>query len=147
MADAPNQILIVEDEPLIAMELEELVQDLGCAVVGPVASAQTALTLLSQQECDGAILDIRIRDGTSLAVADELSRLGKPWIFTTGCDPTTLNDRYDNVPLVIKPFLRSHVSSLIEDMLGQRALRAAGVRSPSGGAARRSVPGNLEPRR
>jgi DNA-binding NarL/FixJ family response regulator len=117
MENTQSRILIVEDEPLIAMELEELVQELGCEAVGPAGDVPTALRLLADRELDAAVLDIKINGDTSFTIADELLRLGKPWIFTTGCDAEVLDGHYSDVPLVIKPFSREDVSALITEMV------------------------------
>jgi CheY-like chemotaxis protein len=117
MENTQSRILIVEDEPLIAMELEELVQELGCEPVGPAGDVPTALRLLADRELDAAVLDIKINGDTSFTIADELLRLGKPWIFTTGYGAEVLDGHYSDVPLVIKPFLREDVSALITEMV------------------------------
>jgi len=116
-----GRILIVEDEPLIAMELAELVKELRCEVLGPARDMPTALRLLADHQLDAAILDINIDGDRSFVVADELSRLGKPWIFTTGYDAEILNGRYADVPFVTKPFSTEDLSSLITQILPRDA--------------------------
>ena len=57
------RILVVEDEMLIAVMIEETLQDLGCVVVGPVAKLDAALRLARDEALDAAILDVTIRGG------------------------------------------------------------------------------------
>lgn len=117
MDDTGARILIVEDEPLIAMELEDLVQELGFVPVGPATSLPTALKLVTESEVDACILDINIAGEMGLPVADELHRLGKPWIFTTGYEADVLDGHYPDVPVVSKPFARSDLASLVQKMV------------------------------
>jgi CheY-like chemotaxis protein len=117
MDDTGPRILIVEDEPLIAMELEDLVQRLGLVPVGPAMDLPTALKLVTESEVDACILDINIAGQMGLPVADELHRLGKPWIFTTGYDADVLNGQYPEVPIVTKPFERSDLARLVQQMV------------------------------
>lgn len=66
------RILVVEDEMLIAVLIEEMLQGLGCHVVGPVSRLDAALRLAHEEPLDAAILDVRIRGGQVYPVAEEL---------------------------------------------------------------------------
>ena len=70
------RILVVEDEMLIAMLIEETLQELGCVVVGPVARLDTALQLASEEALDAAMLDVTIRGGHVYPVAERLLARG-----------------------------------------------------------------------
>ena len=73
-SDKPLRILVVEDEILIALELESLLQDLGHDVVGIAASSQDALSLGQALKPDLAFVDIHLSDGpTGVDVARHLS--------------------------------------------------------------------------
>jgi hypothetical protein len=73
--------IIVEDELFIALELQALVEDAGCQVVGPVGSANVALTLLQTCVVAAAILDVQLRDRDVTPVAEALVVLGVRWFF------------------------------------------------------------------
>lgn len=122
MIAEPYRILIVEDEPIIAMQLGALVEELGCVAVGPAPDLQTARKLLADEKPDGAILDISLKGDNSLPIADELVRLGKPWIFTTGYIADDLESRYPDVPVVLKPFAFEQLGDLIVRMKLRRPL-------------------------
>src|SRR3954454_10127358 len=79
-----RRILVVEDEALIAMDLERIVRCAGCAVLGPVGRAEEALRLAPEERPDAAILDIELADGDSFAVADALARPRGPLGVGTG---------------------------------------------------------------
>jgi DNA-binding NtrC family response regulator len=76
--------LIVEDEPLVALTLKELVEDAGGTVVGPVGSVRAAMALLGTVAIAAAILDVQLTDGDVTPVAAALCALGIPVIFQSG---------------------------------------------------------------
>ncbi|AVO44162.1 PAS domain S-box protein [Phreatobacter cathodiphilus] len=99
-----RRVLIVEDEALIAMELEQTVIELGCEVTGPAASCEAALAIIAQAPPDLAVLDVNLGRETSRPVAEALQRLGVPFIYCTGyAEP--LDDGAPQAAAVIrKPF-------------------------------------------
>ncbi|NDV88951.1 response regulator [Aurantimonas aggregata] len=99
-----RSILIIEDEALIAMEMQEAVEAAGGTVLGPVPSVQEAMALISAgRAIDAAILDIRLTDGISIAVAQRLKSSGVPLIFVTGYDGWHMPDDLEDVPVYQKP--------------------------------------------
>jgi CheY-like chemotaxis protein len=76
-------ILIVEDEPFIALELQLSVEEAGGQVVGPVGSASAALTLLQSCVVAAAILDVHLSDRDVTPVAEALVALKIPMVFHT----------------------------------------------------------------
>ena len=77
-------ILIVEDEPLIAMALEDMLTDMGCALAGTAGTIAEGLALAEEVPCDAAILDININGARSDPIAEVLAARGVPHIFATG---------------------------------------------------------------
>jgi DNA-binding LytR/AlgR family response regulator len=92
MPDAPIRVLIVEDEPLFAEQLEMALQKLGYEVVGPAADARVALSLHRTEAIDLALLDVQLRgttDGVQLA-EQLLAHRPLPLVFLTSrTDPAT----------------------------------------------------------
>jgi DNA-binding response OmpR family regulator len=79
-----KRVLVVEDEFLIARDIEKMLSDLGIEVVGPASSLQSALYLARNEDLDGAILDVNLGDGIFVTlVADELSERGVPFALAT----------------------------------------------------------------
>src|SRR4051794_8346175 len=99
-----RRILVVEDEALIAMDLERIVRRAGCEVLGPVGRAEEARRLAAEGRPDAAILDIELADGDSFAVADALARRRVPFVFVTGSAPAALPERFRGRPLIRKPY-------------------------------------------
>ena len=81
---ARRRVLVVEDEPLVAMVIEDAIGELGQDVVGPIAEFHEALALVADGELCCAILDINVRGGNSYPVADILSRRGVPVLLMSG---------------------------------------------------------------
>ena len=77
-------VLIVEDEPLIAMTLEDMLLDLGCTLAGTAGTIAEGLVLAAETACDAAILDININGERSDPIAALLGQRGIPHIFATG---------------------------------------------------------------
>jgi DNA-binding NtrC family response regulator len=88
-----RRVMIVEDELLIAMELESLLEEQGCAVVGPAPTVDRALALLDRELPDAAILDVNLDGQTAIPVAAALNARGVPFLLATGygnaqaCEP------------------------------------------------------------
>jgi CheY-like chemotaxis protein len=86
-------ILIVEDEPFIALELKAWVEEAGGQVVGPAGSAKEALELLKKEVVAAAILDVQLSDGNVTPVVLALGKLGIPMVFQSGVNlPPDLRD-------------------------------------------------------
>ena len=80
-----RKVLVVEDEMMIAMLVEDMLDELGCTVVGPAHALAPALDLASSAtEIDAALLDINLGGQPVFAIADALRARGVPMIFSTG---------------------------------------------------------------
>ena len=102
------RVLIVEDEALIAMQLEDELTDAGAEVVGPVASVDEALALIETAYGDGglsaAVLDMNLQGETVLPVADRLAVLRVPFVFTTGYADGGQRGPHKAASTLLKPF-------------------------------------------
>ena len=98
-------LLIVEDEPLIAMMLEDFLDALGHRVAGTADCVAPALALLDAGGVEAAILDLNLRGGeTSAPIADALAERGVPFLFATGGPGDGIPDRHRDRPTLPKPF-------------------------------------------
>jgi CheY-like chemotaxis protein len=114
----PPRVLIVEDNSWLALAVAEEVTDLGWTVIGPAQNLTEALALARSQTLDAALLDWVLRDETSLAVAQILTKRGVPFTFTTGYDDRP-GEPFENVPVLPKPFGSEAVKRTLIDMLGR----------------------------
>jgi CheY-like chemotaxis protein len=111
----PQQILIVEDEPLIAMMLEDFLEVLEHRPVGTADCVAAALARLEESEVDAAILDVNLRGGEkSTPVAEALAERGIPFVFATGGTEDGLDDRFRDRPRLMKPFTMDGVAKALE---------------------------------
>jgi CheY-like chemotaxis protein len=98
------RILVVEDMLLVAQEIESLLQDLGCEVVGPIPRLEQAVDTARSEDFDGAILDVNLDGRDVYPVAAELRSRGIPFFFITGYDQQILDPAYQDRPHLEKPF-------------------------------------------
>ncbi|MDH7805100.1 MULTISPECIES: HWE histidine kinase domain-containing protein [unclassified Rhizobium] len=99
------KILLVEDQMLIAMDVENMLEDNGIKTIETATSSAMAIEKLKSYVPDVAILDINLGSDTSIAVARELHRRGIPFLFATGyADASMVPDDFGNVPVIRKPY-------------------------------------------
>ncbi|NHN87495.1 HWE histidine kinase domain-containing protein [Acetobacter conturbans] len=99
------EVLIVEDQVLIAMEAEDTLLEHGVGSVCSAASVCEALELIESRAPDAAILDINLGDENALEVAVLLKKQGIPFIFTTGyANHTMIPKEFHDIPVVQKPY-------------------------------------------
>jgi CheY-like chemotaxis protein len=102
---AGRSILIVEDEPLIAMMLEDFLDSLGHTVVGTVETVEDAVAHVEQGGFDVAILDVHLRGKAKVwPVADRLADSGVPYIVATGGHIEPPPARHADAPVLAKPY-------------------------------------------
>jgi len=107
-----HRILIVEDEPLIAMMLEDFLDALGKQCVGTCDTVQSALATIADEKPDAAILDINLSGGEkSWPVADELAARGIPFMLSSGGDEVT--DGHAARPRLTKPYTMDGVAKAL----------------------------------
>lgn len=100
-----SRILLVEDQPIIAMDVEYMLADHGVATVDTAATTAEALAFIEAARPDAAILDFNLRSGTSLPVAEQLLALNVPFIFTTGYgDGSMIPAAFSHIQMVTKPY-------------------------------------------
>jgi len=125
---ANRRILVVEDDLAIAVLIEEVLQDLGCIVVGPVGKLDAALRLAGEEDLDAAILDVTIRGGKVFPVVQRLQARGIPFALASGYGDWALPDDLQNQPRLVKPFtagdLRAQAQSLCNGCSGSRQAEA-----------------------
>ena len=89
-----SRMLVVEDEALVALQLQNDLEQAGHHIVGPARSLKHGLMLASQEEIDAALLDVSLGRETSAAIADQLLARNIPFAFarairTASCCPST----------------------------------------------------------
>ena len=111
---ARKQILIVEDEPLIAMMLEDFLDVLDQDVAGSADSVATALERVEQGGLDAAILDVNLRGGEkSFAIAEALAAKNIPFVFASGGGGEDIAPEYRDRPMLPKPYTMEGVEQAL----------------------------------
>lgn len=110
------RILVVEDEALILMEMEDMLLELGCDIVGPASTVAKALAAIGANELDGALLDMNLGGEHVLPVAEMLSARGVPYLMVTGYAARSgISPRLDDAPRVTKPFSLESLGAAMTD--------------------------------
>ena len=108
-----KSVLIVEDQFLIALDLKETLQELGCPTVELAQSVEGALSLVRTGSINAALLDINLNGASSFAVASVLKDRAIPFAFLTGCDQAVVPQEFADTPILEKPFSRGDVARLL----------------------------------
>lgn len=99
-----HTVLLVEDDYFIADEMRRMLSERGAEILGPVATVERALALITaHSEIDVAVLDINLRDVMAFPVADALETRGVPFVFATGYEGTAIPARFAHVQRCEKP--------------------------------------------
>lgn len=117
-----TRVLLVEDEPLIAMHVEDVLVGLGCCIAGVASNAAQAMAVIKGAQIDVAVLDINLGNNeTSYPIADALADRHVPFILLSGYSRTGQRAQDLRRPWVQKPVDESELS---------RALLSAMVEGP-----------------
>ncbi|TYC92950.1 response regulator [Novosphingobium sp. BW1] len=110
------RILIVEDEPLVAMELAMEIEDNGGIAIGPASSCEQAIGIIEQAHPDLALLDGNLNGERIDPVADALAAHDTPFAFVSGYDRQHLPANHGHRPMLAKPFLGREVHAVIAEL-------------------------------
>lgn len=113
------RVLIVEDEALVAMLLEDMLQDLGCEIVASCSNVTQAEEAASSLEIDVAILDMNLGGKPVLPVAEALAERNTPFIFATGYGEGGVPDAWRDRPTLQKPFSMMDVEAALLKVTGR----------------------------
>ena len=126
-APAGLRVLVVEDDMLIAVYIEEVLQGLGCIVVGPVSKLDAAMRMADDEALDAAILDINIRGGHVFPVAERLRSRGILFVLASGYGDWALPEAFRNQPRLTKPFTEQELEAQVVSLhRGLGAVEGAG---------------------
>jgi DNA-binding NtrC family response regulator len=115
-----KSILIVEDEPLIAMMLEDFLDALGHRVAASCDNVADALGHVTSGSFDIAIIDVRLKDGEQVwPVADALADAGLPFVLATGGHVEPPPARHAGAPVLAKPYTMDAIEPALARALGR----------------------------
>ncbi|HMR31069.1 MAG TPA: PAS domain S-box protein [Geminicoccaceae bacterium] len=119
-----KRILIIEDEPLISLDLEFMLGAAGCEIAGSAGTIDQAMALVDGVDCDAAVLDGNIGGDPVDEVARALTARGTPFVFVTGYGRESLPQGFRDGLIVAKPFTAEQLVAAVEAILaGQGIVR------------------------
>ncbi|MGQ0485326.1 MAG: response regulator [Hyphomicrobiales bacterium] len=116
------RILVVEDEPLIAMELTQTIEEAGGIVVASARSQHEALDHAEHGDFHAALLDVRLPDGSAFEVAARLAARGIPFLFCTADSAGHAKFAgWPDVPVITKPHSPETIVTALSGLLKIRS--------------------------
>ncbi len=113
---AGRRVLVIEDESMVMMLLRDMLEDIGCVVVGSASRIEEATEKARSLAFDVAILDVNLNGTRTFPVAEVLAERGVGFVFATGYGTASLPPDFVRTPVLQKPFQQLDL---------ERALRAA----------------------
>lgn len=98
------RVLLVEDNFLIADDIEQELREAGCRIIGPAPRVERGLALATTEPLDGALLDVNLSGEMCFPIADVLIERGIPFMFLTGYGEAAVPPAYRAMPRLSKPF-------------------------------------------
>jgi CheY-like chemotaxis protein len=117
LAERRLRILIVEDEMLVAMNIEDMLLDLGHEVAGLASRVEPALALAREAAFDLAMLDVNLAGEPSFPIADILAERGIPFMFATGYGTKGIAEGYRHHVVLQKPFRAADLAQALSAVL------------------------------
>lgn len=137
----PLSVLVVEDESLVAMNLESILLDLGHTVIGPISSLSELDTVLETGlQADAAILDINIDGEEIYPHARRLHALGIPFLFASGYGASGISEDFVGCTVVPKPYTDRDIAVGLLDIQGRSGNSALTPDGSKTGRTAGSVP-------
>lgn len=114
------RLLVVEDEFMIAEYIEDLLESLGCEVVGSVATIEEAFAVIKDGVLQGVLLDANLHGDSSAPIADALLGKDIPFVVVTGYGGLALpGEALDRAPRLIKPFSPTELETTLLAAFGR----------------------------
>ena len=110
---ARPKVLVIEDDFLIAVSVQEMLEALGCEVLGPIGTMAKALDACQSTDADAAILDLVLNQELAYPIADALVARGIPFGFASGFDRIQTNVLWQSRPFLRKPFTEADLRTFL----------------------------------
>jgi two-component sensor histidine kinase len=112
-----SRIIIIEDEPLVAMDLESSLKAAGCGIVGSVGTIEQGKNLIANTECDAALIDANLAGHPVDELAAALTQKNIPFAFVTGYGRVALPLGFRDALMLNKPFGQEQLLAVMEVLL------------------------------
>jgi PAS domain S-box-containing protein len=114
-----KRILLIEDEPLVLMDLESILTAAGCEIVGPAGTLEAAKRLVAEADCDIALVDVNLAGSPVDELAAGLTRKDVPFAFVTGYGREALPRGFQEAAMLGKPFNQDQLLAVVGSLLRQ----------------------------
>ncbi|HUN50265.1 MAG TPA: response regulator [Candidatus Sulfotelmatobacter sp.] len=111
--------LVVEDEPLVAMTITDILEGTGVAVAGSVGTEKEAIAVIEKGALDGVLLDANLRGRSADQIATLLQGRGIPFLFVTGYGASGVPAAFKHIGVVAKPFTEEQLLAAIGKLSGK----------------------------
>jgi CheY-like chemotaxis protein len=112
-AAAGIRVLLIEDEPIVAMLAEDLLDSIGCHVVATAATISEAQSAITTLKFDIAMVDINLDGEDGLVLADALKAMAMPYLITTGYDTRGMSPDHPDATVLNKPYAIAELEAAI----------------------------------
>ena len=113
------RVLVVEDEPIVAMMVEDMLEELGCTVAGCAAHIDEGLRLAGEGGFDVALLDVNLNGRRSDPIADRLAEHGTPFVYATGYGAAAV-EAHLGARVLQKPYTIGQLAEALGEAAGRR---------------------------
>jgi PAS domain S-box-containing protein len=118
---AGKRVIVIDDEPLVAMDLESCLTAAGCEIVGTAGTLRDAKDLCAQAQCDAALLDVNLAGQPVNELAAALTKRNIPFAFVTGYGHEALPQGFRDAAVLTKPFDEAGLVATVELLIYQAA--------------------------
>jgi len=115
-----RQVLVVEDQYLLARDVCEWLEAAGAQVVGPDTRQQESVRAAGRAGFDSAVVDINLGRGPTYEVAARLNERDVPFLFATGYDEAAIPSEFQGAPRLEKPFRGTQLVDALQALGGRR---------------------------
>jgi CheY-like chemotaxis protein len=112
-----RRILVVEDEPYVAMMIQDVLAEHGCAVEGPVSKVSDALAIANSKLLHGAVLDINLGNEDTYIIASHLRQNAVPFMFATGYGGEGVRADFLSELTLSKPFSEVELVKALDKLM------------------------------
>jgi len=114
-----RRVIIIEDEPLVAMDMESTLTAAGCDVVGSAGTLDKEKLIVAQAECDAAVVDMTLAGHPVDELAAALTQQNIPLVLVTANGPDGIPGRFREAAVIKKPFSQDQLVAAIEKLFHQ----------------------------
>jgi CheY-like chemotaxis protein len=119
-----KRVLLIEDEPLVGMEMESELRSQGFEVIGPATHIESANRLIAENTFDAALVDANLDGHSAEEIAAALAQKGIPFAFATGYGRDALPEPFRDAVILAKPFGADRLTAVVQELLARNTIQS-----------------------